>query len=356
MQIVIKMVSLWSKANNMKNLLLGLALILFVLSCETKPDTSSTETKIVAPKEKVGYALAIHGGAGFQTRESIDKETDKAVRVALNEALDAAEAILKNGGAAGDAVVAAIEILENNPEFNAGKGAVFTHDETNELDASFMDGSTMDAGAVGGVSVIKNPIKAARAVMENSPHVMLVGRGAEAFAKEQNIELVDASYFRVEDRLKSLKRAKENENEKMSKHGTVGCVAMDKSGNLAAGTSTGGMTNKRWNRIGDSPIIGAGTYANNNTCAVSSTGHGEFFIRYTVAHDISALMEYKELSLEEAANHVIQDKLKKVGGNGGVICVDKDGNISTPYNTPGMYRGYVTDKSRGVAIYKDEKW
>jgi len=346
----------------MKNLLFVIAIGLSFLACESnlsangELSNNKTSKTAKAPKEKVAFAVAIHGGAGYQTRESISKETDVAVRAALNSALDAAEGVLSKGGAAGDAVVAAIEILENNENFNAGKGAVFTHEETNELDASYMDGATMDAGAVGGVSTIKNPIKAARAVMENSPHVMLVGRGAEQFAKEQKIELVKPSYFRVEERLKSLQRAKQSEKDKMIKHGTVGCVALDKSGNLAAGTSTGGMTNKRWNRIGDSPIIGAGTYANNATCGVSSTGHGEFFIRYSVAHDISALMEYKGLSLEEASNLVIAEKLKDAGGAGGVICVDKDGNIAMPYNTPGMYRGFVTDKARGVAIYKDEKW
>jgi len=245
-----------------------------------------------------------------------------------------------------------------DPNFNAGKGAVFTHNEVNELDASFMDGATMNAGAVGGVTNIKNPITAARAVMENSSHVLLVGKGAEEFAALNEIEIVDPSYFSTQRRLESLRRAKEKakakEQLKTSKFGTVGCVVMDMSGNLAAGTSTGGMTNKRWNRIGDSPIIGAGTYANNNTCAVSSTGHGEFFIRYAVAFDISALMDYKEMSLEDASNLVVQDKLVKAGGSGGVIAVDKDGNISTPFNTSGMYRGFATDKSRGVAIYKDE--
>jgi len=286
------------------------------------------EKVLVAAKGDVQYAVAIHGGAGYQTRNSISKETDLAVRKALNAALDAATKILEGNGAAGDAVVAAIEVLENDPNFNAGKGAVFTHEEINELDASYMDGDLMDAGAVGGVTNIKNPIKAARAVMEDS-------------------------HFKVQARLDAVRNVKKKA-ETVKKHGTVGCVVRDKNGNLAAGTSTGGMTNKRWNRIGDSPIIGAGTYANNNTCAVSSTGHGEFFIRYAVAHDISALMEYKELSVQDASNLVINEKLVDAGGEGGVICVDKDGNVSAPFNTPGMYRGYATDKSRGVAIYKDE--
>ncbi len=343
----------------MRFLLINSILVFLLLSCNSNPsldagnktdkttDTSSTN------ENAVSYAVAIHGGAGSQSRESISTETDQAVRRALNAALDAAESVLKKNGVAGDAVIAAIEILENDPNFNAGKGAVFTHEERNELDASFMDGKMMDAGAVGGVTNIKNPIKAARAVMEDSPHVLLTGKGAEEFAKSKNIEIVDPSYFKVQARLDAVRRAKEEM--KVKKHGTVGCVVRDIHGNLAAGTSTGGMTNKRWNRIGDSPIIGAGTYANNNSCAVSSTGHGEFFIRYAVAHDISALMEYKGMSVEEASNHVINEKLKEAGGAGGVVCVDKDGNISTSFNTKGMYRGYATSKSRGVAIYKDEK-
>jgi len=330
------------------------ACFFLVFSCKPTTDSSNQIKNADVPKETVSYAVALHGGAGYQTRKSISKETDIEVRAALNAALDAAESILKNNGAAGDAVIAAIEILENNPNFNAGKGAVFTNEEVNELDASYMDGKLIDAGAVGGVTSIKNPIKAARAVMINSPHVFLTGRGAEQFAAEQKLEIVDPSYFKVQARLDALRRTKDSEKTVVRKHGTVGCVVRDMAGNLAAGTSTGGMTNKKWNRIGDTPIIGAGTYANNNTCAVSSTGHGEFFIRYAVAYDISALMEYKGLSVDEAAEFVIHDKLKKVEGEGGVICVDKDGNISTPFNTPGMYRAYATDKSRGVAIYKDE--
>ncbi len=342
----------------MKNLIWILCSMFLITSCNSNPapkTTKDVKTTTDQKKERPSYAVAIHGGAGYQTRESISKEQDMEVRSALNKALDAAEEILKKNGTAGDAVVAAIQILENDPNFNAGKGAVFTHNEQNELDASFMDGATMNAGAVGGVTNIKNPIKAARAVMNHSPHVLLVGKGAEDFASLQNIEQVDPSYFKVEERLESLRRAKAQEKAKVSKHGTVGCVVMDQSGNLAAGTSTGGMTNKRWNRIGDSPIIGAGTYANNNTCAVSSTGHGEYFIRYAVAHDISALMDYKNLSLEEASNLVINEKLVEAGGAGGVICVDKDGNVSTPYNTSGMYRGFATSNARGVAIYKDEE-
>lgn len=342
----------------MKNTLLIIGVLFLFTTCNSPSSpttaTSKAESETVQ-KEKPSFAVVIHGGAGVQSKENISKEKDAEVRAALNKALDAAEKVLKNNGVAGDAVVAAIKILENDPNFNAGKGAVFTHNEENELDASFMDGSTLNAGAVGGVTNVKNPITAARAVMKHSPHVLLVREGAEEFAAMNNIEQVDPSYFRVEERLESLRRRKAHEKEKMSKHGTVGCVALDQSGNIAAGTSTGGMTNKRWNRIGDSPIIGAGTYANNKTCGVSSTGHGEYFIRYAVAYDISALMDYKGWSLEKASNHVINEKLVEAGGAGGVICIDKDGNISTPFNTRGMYRGFATDKARGVAIYKDEE-
>ena len=338
----------------MKILLIGTLTFLLTLSCNSTAENTPAVLPMSTVKEANSYAIGIHGGAGYQTRESISKETDKQVRAALEAALTAAEDILKDNGAAGDAVIAAIEILENNPNFNAGKGAVFTFNEINELDASFMDGRLIDAGAVGGVTNIKNPIKAARAVMEKSPHVLLTGKGAEEFAVEQGLEIVDPSYFKVQARLDDVRRTKDDKKVSVKKHGTVGCVARDMAGNLAAGTSTGGMSNKKWNRIGDSPIIGAGTYANNNTCAVSSTGHGEFFIRYAVAYDISALMEYKGLSIDDAAEYVINNKLKSVNGEGGVMCVDKDGNISAPFNTPGMYRAFATNKTRQVAIYKDE--
>jgi beta-aspartyl-peptidase (threonine type) len=240
--------------------------------------------------------------------------------------------------------------MEDNPLFNAGKGAVFTHDGKNELDAAIMDGSDLTAGAIAGVTDIKNPISAARRVMTNSPHVLLTGAGASQFAKEQGLEIVPASYFFTERRFNELQEILKKE-----KNGTVGCCALDKSGNLAAGTSTGGMANKKYNRVGDAPVIGAGTYANNNSCAVSATGHGEYFIRYTVAHDISALMQYKGLSLKEASELVVNDKLVKAGGSGGVICVDKFGNVSLPFNATGMFRGFATaDGKEGIFIYKDE--
>jgi beta-aspartyl-peptidase (threonine type) len=248
--------------------------------------------------------------------------------------------------------------MENSPLFNAGKGAVFANDGTNQMDASIMDGKTQNAGAIGGVSNIKNPIVAARAVMEQSVHVMLSGKGAEEFAGEQGLEIVDPKYFHTDRRWNSLQKvmAQEREKKPMSeedKHGTVGCVALDQHGNLAAGTSTGGMTNKRYNRIGDAPIIGAGTYADNASCAVSSTGHGEYFIRYAVAHDIAARMEYKGISLQKAAEEVVMDKLVEKGGSGGIISVDAYGNIALVFNSEGMYRAQASPNGREIKIYKD---
>ncbi len=297
------------------------------------------------------WAIAIHGGAGVITREKMTPEMDKEHRESLNDALQTGKKILSQGGSALEAVEQTIRVMEDNPLFNAGKGAVFTHDGKNELDAAIMDGSNLAAGAVAGVTDLKNPITAARCVMTKSEHVMLSGAGASQFAREQGLEIVPPSYFYTRKRYDALQEALKRE-----KMGTVGCCALDKNGNLAAGTSTGGMTNKKYNRIGDSPVIGAGTYANNSTCAVSATGHGEFFIRWTVAHDISALMEYKGLSVKDAAELVVNGKLVKAGGSGGVICVDKMGNVSLPFNSEGMFRGFATaDGKEGVFIYKDEK-
>lgn len=299
--------------------------------------------------EKQAWAIVIHGGAGGMTRENTDPETEKQYSSALLEAMDIGRKILADGGTALDAVEQTIRHMEDNPLFNAGKGAVFTHDKKNELDAAIMDGSSLKAGAVACVTDIKNPITAARRVMTSSGHVMLTGAGASQFAKEQGLEIVDPSYFFTQKRYNELKAILDKEE-----HGTVGCCALDKNGNLAAGTSTGGMPDKKYNRVGDSPIIGAGTYANNNSCAVSATGHGEYFIRYTVAHDISALIEYKGLSLKEASELVVNDKLVKAGGIGGIISVDKWGNISMPFNTSGMFRGFATaDGKEGVFIFKD---
>jgi beta-aspartyl-peptidase (threonine type) len=328
------------------------ALLIFgvtFFSCKTDKKPSSIQGKSVIG-QKQEWAIVIHGGAGGMTKENLTPDLDKEYRASLQVALTAGKKILSEGGSALDAVEQTIRTMEDNPLFNAGKGAVFTHEGKNELDAAIMDGTNLGAGAVAGVTDIKNPISAARKVMVNSPHVMLSGAGASQFAKEQGLEIVPPSYFFTQKRFNELQELLKKE-----KFGTVGCCALDKNGNLAAGTSTGGMANKRYNRIGDSPIIGAGTYANNSTCAVSGTGHGEYFIRWTVAHDISALMEYKGLNLKEASELVVNDKLVKAGGSGGVICVDKSGNISMPFNTSGMFRGFATaDGKEGIFIYKDE--
>jgi beta-aspartyl-peptidase (threonine type) len=299
---------------------------------------------------KPEYVFVIHGGAGTILKENMSPETELAYLEKLNEALDIGEAILKDDGTSLDAVTAAIMVMENSALFNAGKGAVFTAEGRNEMDASMMDGRDLDAGAVAGVQHIKNPILAARAVMEETPHVLLTGDGAEDLALNFGLEMADSMYFYTESRWKSYLRAKD----KAMKHGTVGAVALDKHGNLAAGTSTGGMTYKMKGRVGDSPIIGAGTYADNNTCAVSATGHGEYFIRNVVAYDIAALMKYKNMSLQQAADEVIMNKLNSLGGDGGIVAVDKDGHLSMTFNTSGMYRGYVTsDGKRETLIYKE---
>jgi len=282
-------------------------------------------------------------------------EKEAAYRTKLKEALHIGDSILKNGGICLDAVEQVIHVLEDSPLFNAGKGAVFTHEGHNELDASIMNGSDLNAGAVAGVRDIRNPISAARKVMEKSAHVMLSGDGASLFAKEQGLDIVNPSYFYTEKRWQSLQKLlnRKRQATQNDKHGTVGCVVLDSYGNLAAGTSTGGMTNKQYGRIGDSPIIGAGTYANNKTCAVSCTGHGEYFIRLAFARDISAQMEYLDKSLEEACETEIK-KLTELKGTGGVIAVDKKGNIAMEFNTSGMYRAYL--KSNGetyIGIYSD---
>lgn len=311
--------------------------------------------------------LVIHGGAGTISRNQMSTELEKEYRDKLLEALNAGYEILQKDGSSLDAVERVITMLEDSPLFNAGKGAVFTHEGTNELDASIMDGKTLKAGSVAAVKHIKNPITLARMVMERSPHVMLVGEGAEAFAKAHGMELVSPDYFYTQKRSDQLQKAKQQEQKDSSaggrglpadssnrKHGTVGCVALDRMGNLAAGTSTGGTTNKRFGRVGDSPIIGAGTYANNRTCAVSATGTGEYFIRSVVAHDISALMEYAGMSLQKAAETVVMEKLPKMGGDGGIIAIDKDGAIAMPFNTTGMYRAYIDDDGKPVVkIYKE---
>jgi len=322
-------------------------------------------------------AIAIHGGAGTIERKDFTPEYEKAYRAKLKEAVEKGYAILADGGDSLAAVTAAINILENSPFFNAGKGAVFTHDETHEMDASIMFGKNRQAGAVAGVKHIENPINLARLVMDKSVHVMLSGAGAEQFAQTQGIELVDNKLFNTKGRYKSLQRVKAkmlkseqennttkgNENYQAAhraleveyKVGTVGAVALDKQGNISAGTSTGGMTNKRFGRIGDSPVIGAGTFADNNSCAVSATGHGEYFIRYNVAADICARVQYQGKTIVQAGNEVIHDVLMPVGGTGGVIIIDTKGNMSLPFNTKGMYRATKSNTTPTyTGIFKDD--
>ena len=310
------------------------------------------------------FGLVIHGDAGTIERSNMTPEKEREYRAGLERALAAGYEILKRGGSSLDAVEAAVRVLEDDPRFNAGRGSVFTSAGTNEMDAAIMDGRTLAAGAVAVLKHVKNPISLARLVMEKSGHVMIDGEGAEAFAKENGIELVDQKYFFTQERWDALQKIKAAEKKRagsagkafiitdQDRHGTVGAVARDKSGNLAAATSTGGTTNKRPGRVGDSPVIGAGTYANNATCAVSATGDGEYFIRASVGHDLSALMEYKGMSLKDAAQAVL-DKVARLGGAGGLVAIDGDGNATLPFNTAGMYRGHVgPDGKLVVEIYK----
>lgn len=349
----------------MKKIILLFILSLVFISCKNENQANSTENN--STQKKAEFAIVIHGGAGPFSKEDIPPEIETRIENKLKEAITAGYDVLKKGGSSLDAVQTTIIILEDSPLFNAGKGAVFTNEETNEHDTSIMDGKTLNAGASARTTIVKNPINLARAVMDNSPHVLLSGKGAENFAKEQGLEIVDPSYFFTERNFKDLQWHKEHElfgTEKIdkttfntsklegSKYGTVGCVALDKNGNLAAGTSTGGMTNKRWGRIGDSPIIGSGTYANNNTCAISSTGWGEYFIRTQVAYDISALMDYKGSTLKEAAE-IVMEKVKALGGDGGVIAVDKNGNMVTEFNSEGMFRATMNDKGElNIEMYR----
>ena len=347
----------------MKKYLPLFCIILFT-ACQPNSQEEVSEAKIQSDA-RPEYVMVIHGGAGAMSRDRMTDEMEKTYRSVLQEALNTGEAILKEGGSSMDAIEATIQVMENAPVFNAGKGAVFTSEATVELDASFMDGETLNAGAIAGVKTVKNPIQAARKVMEESVHVMLAGSGADVFAKEQGLEIVENSYFHTPRRLKQLQRMQENTGSKAQgvanysepfekKYGTVGAVALDKAGNLAAGTSTGGMSNKRWGRVGDAPIIGAGTYADNNTCAVSCTGHGEYFIRNAIAYSVSARMAFGKQSLEEASNALIHEVLPPQGGTGGLIAVDKDGNIAMPFNTSGMFRGYVhSNGDTHVAIYPE---
>ncbi|MBO6607683.1 isoaspartyl peptidase/L-asparaginase [Psychroserpens sp.] len=363
----------------MRQIFISIFLIFFLFNCKQSTEstaTDSSKTEVVdevSNSSKAEFAIIIHGGAGTILKKNMTPEREAAYKAKLEEAIRVGYEILKDGGSSLDAVQKTINIMEDSPLFNAGKGAVFTNAETNELDASIMDGNTLNAGASAGTTNVRNPINLARVIMEESPHVMMAGEGAETYAQEQGLQIVDPSYFSTDRRLESLKRVKDREAKKEknidtesayldfydadiknAKFGTVGCAALDKNGNLAAGTSTGGMTNKRYGRVGDAPLIGAGTYANNNSCAVSSTGWGEYFIRAMVAHDISALMQYKGLTLKEAAQEVIQTKVPELGGDGGIIAVDKDGNMVAEFNTAGMYRASMNDKGElEIGIYKD---
>lgn len=324
-------------------------------------DDAIMEGDIISPK----YSLVIHGGAGTIIRENLTAETEASIRAKLTEALEAGQVILANGGTSLDAIQASIMVMENSAHFNAGHGAVFSAQGRNEMDAAIMDGSDLNAGAITGVTKVKNPITLARAVMEQSRHVMFSGSGAEEFASTVDVEMVDPSYFRTERRWKSLQNFLKSQKEKDTatvyeenpefKFGTVGAVAIDQHGNIAAGTSTGGMTGKMFGRVGDVPIIGAGTYANNKSCGVSATGHGEYFIRATVAHSICALMEYGGMSLADAANKIVMEQLVEMEGSGGIIAVDRDGNTALVFNSKGMYRGSVTESTPlTTGIFDDE--
>jgi len=304
-------------------------------------------------------AIAIHGGAGTISRDEISDERESAIRGELQRAVEAGHALLAEGGSSLDAVAVAIRILEDAPQFNAARGAVLTEEGRVEMDASIMDGATLAAGAVASVTGLRHPIDAARHVMTDSPHVMLIGDGAEAFARQFELEFMEADWFITDFRREQLRQIQSEDtamlNDRSPWYSTVGAVAIDQSGNLAAGTSTGGMSNKRWGRVGDSPIIGAGTYANNQTCAVSATGHGEYFIRHVVAYDICARMAYTAQPLARTASTVVNQVLKAAGGDGGVIAIDRFGRIAMPFNTPGMYRAAIyRDGELEVSIYDDE--
>ena len=309
-------------------------------------------------------AIALHAGAGTISSANMPPQTELSIRTALDRAIRSGHAILLAGGSSLDAVTAVVSQLEDSPHFNAGKGSVFNAQGRHEMDASIMNGADLQAGAVAAVSNIRNPVLLARKIMTDSPHVMLIGKGAEEFARNQGIEFADDEYFFTDYRWQQLEKARASENPEamlVSESpdrwlSTVGAVALDRSGNLAAATSTGGTTNKRWGRVGDSPLIGAGTYADNRSCAVSATGHGEYFIRATVAKDICARLQYQGLSLSQAAQVVVMEELVAMGGEGGIIALDREGNIALTFNTPGMYRASVNvDGEVYVAIYRDEQ-
>lgn len=333
-----------------RNSILFAILILFISGCVKEIKNNDTDIK------KIEFGLVIHGGAGNIYKGRYTKAEEQQYKEKLAEALNVGYDILEQNGTAVDAVESVIRVLEDSPLFNSGKGAVFNNEGNVELDASIMNGKDLNAGGVASLKHIKNPITLARFVMEHSPHVLMFGDGAEKFADEFGLKKVDNSYFKTEKRIEEFNKSKKqvlvdkNSNEKF---GTVGCAALDKNGNLAAGTSTGGMMGKKYGRVGDSPIIGAGTYANNKTCALSATGHGEFFIRNVVTHDISTLMEYKKMKLDDAAELVINKKLVSQQAQGGVIGIDKYGNITMKFNTKGMFRGFrVSNNEAIVKLYK----
>jgi len=350
-----------------------LVLIILAFAISVSPVTVSAqkgtfpELKQLQGPQNPSLGFVIHGGAGVIKKGSLTPEQEKEYRAKLQEAVTAGYQALQAGKTSVEAVEIAIRLLEDSPLFNAGKGAVFNAEGKNELDASIMDGKTLMAGSVAGVHHVKNPISLARAVMEKSPHVMMIGDGAEVFAKEQKIELVDEKYFFTQRRWDELQETRKQEQQRQTKpsvaangyseplaqtFGTVGAVALDKFGNIAAGTSTGGMTNKKYGRVGDSPIIGAGTYANNNTCGISATGWGEYFIRVGVARDVASMMEYRALPIQQAAD-IVMKKVQMLGGDGGVIAMDKWGNIGISFNSEGMYRAYIgSDGKPIVEIYK----
>lgn len=352
--------------------LIFLFIVPFLFSCNRSNGKENQEfTQDLGKSQKI--ALAIHGGAGTIKRENMSGVQEEEYRSKLQESLEAGFSVLEAGGSSLDAVMASVKIMEDSPLFNAGKGAVFTNEGKNEMDAAIMDGASKKAGAVAGITRVKNPISAAYAVMNQSQHVFMVGEGAEKFAQEQDLEMVDPSYFRDEKRYQQLMKIIESEKQELDhssllemeledpyfkdrKFGTVGAVAVDSKGNISAATSTGGMTNKRYGRVGDVPIIGAGTYADNLTCAVSATGHGEYFIRAVVAHEIASQIKYAGKSLKEAAEDVVMRQLVEMKGEGGVIAIDQKGNITMPFNSQGMYRGFIWEKGQAKTfIFKDEK-
>ena len=308
------------------------------------------------PAVRGGPVIAVHGGAGTLERDRMTPELETACHDALREALASGHEILTRGGSALDGVTAAVTVLEDSPLFNAGRGSVYTWDGSHELDASIMDAATRRAGAVGGVRNVRNPIHLARRVMEASPHVFLAGPGAEAFARDQDVAFAPDAWFQTESRREQWRQLRESDRAATGPLviGTVGAVALDVDGNLAAGTSSGGMTGKRWGRLGDSPVIGAGTWAEASGCAVSATGHGEYFIRLGVAHEISARVRLGRQTIGDAARSVIHDDLERLGGTGGVIVLDAAGRVAMPFNTDGMYRGVMGPDGRAqTAIYAD---